>query len=196
MTDEVAYEICRVCGYIRPVGKGGRCEACGVRETAFVPFQHKASAKRRLYLEFDIHPVTVHFTTSFVITTAGVFFLSTLIPEILGIILGYKGILDLLVLLLPIFIVAGGATGLVDGKVRYRKLKTPYLYRKIILGSILFIISLIILIIHVFSNAGSDSLMVFIEALLLLLVAIIASYLGWIGSKLGCALVPRGKESP
>jgi hypothetical protein len=194
MNNETKFEICRVCGYIRHYGKGGRCEACNARETAFIPYQYRVSANRLLYLEFDIHPVTVHFTTSFTITSALLFLLSFITPDLLGIPIGYGGILDLLVLILPLFVIAGGLTGLIDGKARYRKLKTPYLIRKIILGNSLLVISIIMLISHIFSNEGAELFMVVIEAICMLAAVIIASYIGWIGSKLGCAIVPKGTE--
>ncbi|MFX0150545.1 MAG: hypothetical protein ACFFAJ_07205 [Candidatus Hodarchaeota archaeon] len=194
MSNEVKYEICRVCGYIRHIGKGGRCEACNARETAFVPYQYRVSSQRLLFLEFDIHPVTVHFTTSFTITTAVLFVLSFLTSDLLGIPIGYGGILDLLVLILPLFVIAGGLSGLIDGKTRYRKLKTPFLIRKIILGNSLLVISIIMLISHILSNEGVETFMVTIEAICMLAAVIIASYIGWIGSKLGCAIVPRGTE--
>ncbi|UCE12877.1 MAG: hypothetical protein JSV04_11875 [Candidatus Heimdallarchaeota archaeon] len=189
MAKETKYEICRVCGYVRPVGKGGRCQACGVRDTAFVPFQHKASFNRRLFLKLDVHPVAVHFTITYTAVTALLFFLLLFIDELLGVPL--QGILDLQITFLPLLIASGGITGLIDGKIRFRKIKTPYLYRKIVLGCILLVTSVILLGLHILSQGDTSFLL--IEALLISVAFILASYLGWIGAELICPIVPMGK---
>ncbi len=189
MGKETKYEICRVCGYVRPVGKGGRCPACGVRDTAFVPFQHKASLNRRLFLKLDVHPVAVHFTITYTAVSALLFFLLLFVDELLGV--RIQGILDLQITFLPLLIVSGGITGLIDGKMRFRKIKTPYLLRKIVLGCCLLATTVILLILHIISQ-GDDSFLL-IEALLILLAFILSSYLGWIGAELICPIVPMGK---
>ncbi|MFX0207408.1 MAG: hypothetical protein ACFFDT_15575 [Candidatus Hodarchaeota archaeon] len=187
MKKDTKYEICRVCGYIRPVGKGGRCPACGVRDTAFVPFQYKASFNRRIFLKLDVHPVAVHFTITYTAVTALLYFLLLFSDKLLGV--PIQGILDLQITFLPLLIASGGITGLIDGKIRFRKIKTPYLLRKIALGCILLVTSVILLILHVI-NQGAFLL---IECLLISLAFILASYLGWIGAELICPIVPMGK---
>ncbi len=189
MKKEKKYEICRVCGYVRLVGKGGRCPACGVKDTAFVPFQHKASFNRRTFLKLDVHPVAVHFTITYTAVTALLFFILLFIDELLGV--PIQGILDLQITFLPLLITSGGITGLIDGKIRFRKIKTPYLLRKIVLGCILLVISVFLLILHIISQGDASFLL--IEALLISLAFILASYLGWIGAELICPIVPMGK---
>lgn len=189
MKKELKYEICRVCGYVRPTGKGGRCPACGVRDTAFIPFRHKASFNRRIFLKLDVHPVAVHFTISYTAVTALLFFLLLFVDEVLGV--PIQGIFDLQITFLPLLIVSGGITGLIDGKIRFRKIKTPYLLRKIVLGGILLVTSVILLILHIISQGDASFLL--IEALLISLAFILASYLGWIGAELICPIVPMGK---
>jgi len=188
MSKETEYEICRVCGYVRSAGKGGRCPACGVRDTAFVPFQHKASRNRRMFLKLDVHPVAVHFTISYTAVTVLLFFLILLTDQLLGV--PIQGILDLLIAFLPLIILAGGLTGIIDGKIRFKKIQTPYLIRKIILGVILGTTSIVILVIH---NLPNDGLVVLVEGLLMIVAFGIASYLGWIGAELICPIVPIGK---
>ncbi|MFX0013000.1 MAG: hypothetical protein ACFFB2_04165 [Promethearchaeota archaeon] len=183
------YEICRVCGYVRPVGKGGRCPACGVRDTAFVPFQHKASLRRRMFLKLDVHPVAVHFTITYTAVTAFFFFFLLFSDNLLGV--PIQGILDLQITFLPLLITSGGITGLIDGKVRFRKIKTPFLLRKIVLGCTLLVTSIFLLLIHIINQ--SDTSFLLIEACLILLTFILASYLGWIGAELICPIVPIGK---
>lgn len=189
MIKEQKYEICRVCGYVRSMDKGGRCPACGVRDTAFVPFQHRASSNRRIFLKLDVHPVAVHFTITYTAVTALLFFLLLFVDELLGV--PIQGILDLQITFLPLLIASGGITGLIDGKIRFRKIKTPYLLRKIVLGCILLVTSVILFILHIISQGDASFLL--IEALLISLAFILSSYLGWIGAELICSIVPMGK---
>ncbi|MHA2245120.1 MAG: hypothetical protein ACXADY_09135 [Candidatus Hodarchaeales archaeon] len=189
MKKETKYEICRVCGYVRQIGKGGRCPACGVRDTAFVPFQHRASFNRRIFLKLDVHPVAVHFTITYTAVSALLFFLLLFVDELLGV--PIQGILDLQITFLPLLIASGGITGLIDGKIRFRKIKTPYLLRKIVLGCILLVTSVILLILHIISQGDASFLL--IEVLLISLAFVLASYLGWIGAELICPIVPMGK---
>jgi hypothetical protein len=189
MSKEKQYEICRVCGYVRIAGKGGDCPACGVRETAFVPFQHRASFNRRTFLKLDVHPVAVHFTISFTAVTALLYVLLLFSDTLLGV--PIQGIYDLQVTFLPLLIAGGGVTGLIDGKIRFKKIKTPYLLRKIVLGCILLAISVILFFLHVISQGATTFLL--IEGLLISAAFILASYLGWIGAELICPIVPMGK---
>ncbi|MHA1207090.1 MAG: rubredoxin-like domain-containing protein [Candidatus Hodarchaeales archaeon] len=195
MNTENAYVICRLCGYIEKVSEADKpCPACGAPSTAFIPYEYKASDKRRLYLKFDIHPIMTHFIVSFTITATLLFFLSFSTSEILGVPIGYGGVLELLVPLLPLLVTLGGITGMIDGKVRYRKLQTKFLIRKIIIGSVFFVVAVLLLIVHTLSNSGTDSLFVFLEATLLVASVVCATLLGLIGADLLGNIVPRGRE--
>ncbi|MHA1967301.1 MAG: hypothetical protein ACW964_05825 [Candidatus Hodarchaeales archaeon] len=188
MSSEKKYEFCRLCGYVRPVGKGGICPACGAKEKAFRPFEHKASAKRRMFLKLDVHPVAVHFTISFTAVNVLLYLISLVSPTLLGI--PIEGTRDLQTFFFPFLIIAGGLTGIIDGKVRFRKIQTPYLIRKMIIGSILFVMSLVILFIH--NIGGNDQILTLIEGIALFIAFGLASYLGWIGAELICPVVPVG----
>ena len=195
MNTENTYVICRLCGYIEKASEADKpCPACGAPSTAFVPYQYKASDKRRLYLKFDIHPVMTHFIVSFTITATLLFFLSFSTSEILGVPIGYGGVLELLIPLLPLLVALGGITGMIDGKVRYRKLQTKFLIRKIIIGSVFFVFSILLFIVHTLSNSGTESLFVFLEAILLVASVVCATLLGLIGADLLGNIVPRGRE--
>ena len=195
MNTENAYVICRLCGYIEKASEADKpCPACGAPPTAFIPYEHKASEQRRLFLKLDIHPVTVHFTVSFTITALLLFFLSLLIPDLFGVPIGYNGMLDLLVIIIPFLVIAGGATGIADAKMRYRKLQTKLIRQKIVLGSIFFIVSIFLVISHVLSNDGTESVFVLLEAILLIASGVCTSILGWFGADLVGKIVPRGRE--
>jgi hypothetical protein len=113
------------------VGKGGVCPACGARERAFLPYEHKASEQRRMFLKLDVHPVSVHFTISYIAVIALLYIISIFSSEILGI--SIEGTRDLQIIFFPLLVIGGGITGIIDGKVRFSRLSTPYLQRKIIL---------------------------------------------------------------
>ncbi|MHA2173980.1 MAG: hypothetical protein ACXABI_04085 [Candidatus Hodarchaeales archaeon] len=189
MSKEKKYEFCRLCGFVREVGKGGICPACGAPERAFLPFEHKASEKRRIFLKLDVHPVAVHFTISYTAVVALLYIISIFSTTLLGI--PIEDTRDLQILFLPLLIVGGGITGVIDGKIRFRKIDTPYLKRKIILGSILFVLSLWIFIFH--NMDTSDPLIKLLEGIFIFSSFAIASYLGWIGAEMMCAIVPVGR---
>jgi hypothetical protein len=171
------------------VGKGGVCPACGARERAFLPYEHKASEQRRMFLKLDVHPVAVHFTISYIAVIALLYIFSIFSSELVGI--SIEETKDLQIIFFPLLVIGGGITGLIDGKVRFRKLTTPYLQRKIIMGSVLFVISVLIFIVH--NLESTDGLIGLLEGLLIFSAFGIASYLGWIGAEMICPIVPVGK---
>ncbi len=189
MSDKAEYEYCRLCGYVRRVGKGGVCPACGARERAFLPYEHKASEQRRMFLKLDVHPVSVHFTISYIAVIALLYIISIFSSELVGI--SIEGTRDLQIIFFPFLVIGGGITGIIDGKIRFRKLTTPYLQRKIILGSGLFVISVLIFFVHNLST--TDGLIGLLEGLLIFSAFGIASYLGWIGAEMICPIVPVGR---
>jgi hypothetical protein len=131
----------------------------------------------------------VHFTISYTAVTALLYVLLLFNDSLLGV--AIQGIYDLQVTFLPLLIAGGGITGLIDGKIRFRKIKTPYLLRKIVLGCILLVTSVILFFLHVISQGANTFLL--IEGLLISVAFILASYLGWIGAELICPIVPMGK---
>jgi len=103
MTKDTAYQICRLCGYIREFHEGIGCPACAAPATTFIPYQHKASTTRLKFLELELHPVTVHFTVSYTISLTLLFLLQLMTPSLLGINIRNRDLLDFFVLLLTIF---------------------------------------------------------------------------------------------
>ncbi len=190
MSANSEYVICRLCGYIRKANSTGDCPACGAKPKAFVPYKQKVSTNRLRFLKLDIHPVTVHFTVGYTVSIAVLFVISQITDELFDITI--EPVLDFFVYLLPIFVLAGGITGVIDGKVRYRRLKTPYLRLKLILAVSLLPISLLLAFIHAAHN--DDLVYVAGEAFFILLSTIIVSFLGLVGSRLVAPIVPRGTE--
>ena len=137
----VNYIKCRVCGYVVREGKvGGVCPACGAPETAFEPHTLPISEARYKALRMHLHPVAVHFPQA----------LSTLLVLALALGLLVGGDLQVslystaqvlagfLVLLTP----AAIGSGLRDGKVRFKRLTTPALRKKVLLGGVFFAVAL------------------------------------------------------
>ncbi len=130
--------ICKSCGYVMEKGKvRDKCPACGVPSKMFLPHDERISPQRSKLLKLDIHPVMVHFPQAFIAT---ILFLSLAgavlhgpVEEILGATVRTLGVL------LPFAIALSFASGMFDGKIRFRKVTTPLLKRKIALGTVFFL---------------------------------------------------------
>jgi uncharacterized membrane protein len=134
------YVRCKACGYVMEEGKvGDKCPACGAPRAALVPYEYPMSARRRNLLKLQFHPVAVHFPISltvavlvFVIFTA---FLSGRAHAMLA------DTTKILVLLLPAMVIMSGIVGIIDGKIRFRKIRNSMILKKKIAGaSVLFVI--------------------------------------------------------
>lgn len=147
---------CKSCGYIMEKGKlKDKCPACGVPAKMFEPYTENISPKRKKILALDFHPVMVHFPQAFTFTIlvilAAVNFLS---GEIRSELLVTSKILSAC---LPFAVIATIFAGMVDGKVRFRKINTPALVQKIILASVFLVISIInfaVLVCYSYNTTG------------------------------------------
>jgi hypothetical protein len=131
---------CKSCGYIMEKGKlHGNCPACGVPDKMFEPYSEKIAPLRKFILSLDIHPVFVHFPQAF---TASVLLLSLLAMVARGHVREQIVCADMVLgLALPFTVLLAFCAGLLDGKIRFRRITTPLLIRKIIFGSLFFVIS-------------------------------------------------------
>jgi len=132
---------CKACGYVTKEGKiKDVCPACGVPAKMFEPYADPVSEKRRQLLGLHIHPIMVHFPQAFAITLFLLmvfsYFASIKIKWIL-----FDAII-VISFLLPCSVILAFLTGLFDGKIRFRKLTSPFLKRKIIIGLFFLIISI------------------------------------------------------
>ncbi len=172
---------CRACGYIIEEDKlKDVCPACGLPKKVFEPYKDNISRKRGLILNLHMHPITVHFPQAFVVV---------LIPFILsGIVLGQIYGQDILItarvlsLLLPFFSLLAVLTGLIDAKVRFKKLTTPALKIKILFAGIFFLLSCMIAVI-VFLYGLQINAAIAVIVLLILCVGC-QIVLGHVGAKL------------
>lgn len=132
---------CKACGYITTKDKlKDVCPACGVPAKMFEPYTHTVSLKRRRILDLHTHPVLVHFPQAFALTLCGlsflVFFIDGKAREAIF------STLLVLSLLLPLTVIFAVITGVLDGKIRFRKVTTPLLKKKIALSIIFFLAAL------------------------------------------------------
>ncbi len=180
--------VCRVCGYVMGADKvGDKCPACGVPAKAFQEYTPAMKPKRELWLSFDLHPVLVHFPVAFSIT---IFFIALVFAVSAGYLRETLGsALSVTAVILPFVVAAGAVSGILDGNVRFKKVNTPLLIRKIILGSLFFAASVAMIVLVLASSL--DNLGTWIAFLVCDAGAIAcAAFLGLIGKTLVCARTP------
>jgi rubredoxin len=132
---------CKVCGYITTEKKLGKlCPACGVPRTAFEPYKEKISEKRKFLLGLKLHPIMVHFPQAFAAVIPPFIILTFFIWPVAAFDLLIT--VKVLAIFMPLTVLAAIICGLIDGRVRFKKLSTPLLKKKIIIGSLLFIFSI------------------------------------------------------
>ncbi len=195
MTESTGYYVCRLCGYIHKGMENPKiCPACGAPATSFVPYKMGAEKNRVKFLNFDIHPILTHFTVSLSVLLVVTLIINYINPIMGGINFGYGGVLDFITIILPFAAVLTGIAGVIDGKLRYTKLKTPYLRQKIILAIMLGFVTIIVLVFHLTSQDGHFMVLFVFESIFAFISVGLALFLGMIGAKLNCNIVPRGRE--
>jgi hypothetical protein len=134
------YVICKSCGYVMEKGKlKDSCPACGVPAKMFEPYVERLSPRRKLLLSLDLHPIVVHFTQAFAVTLPLLCLFSLFVTGVVrATVLSAVRVLSCL---LPLAVAAAVPAGMLDGKVRFRKVTTGILVRKIMLGSLFFLLS-------------------------------------------------------
>ena len=131
---------CKPCGYVMRKDKLGRvCPACGAKAAAFEPYKDRVSARRRMILNLDLHPILVHAPQTFAALLPGLVAVAMLFPAFypaeLGAVIGFSA------LILPPGVAGAIASGLVDGRVKFKRLSTPLVVQKIAAGTCLLIVS-------------------------------------------------------
>lgn len=132
--------ICKACGLVIEEGRlGDVCPACGVPRNAFQPYKETVSDRRLRILNLHLHPIMVHFPQAFTGIIPVLLILSVFFYQ------AYDEFLStarVLAFFLPLTVLASIASGMIDGRVRFKKLTTPYLVKKILLGTALLAITL------------------------------------------------------
>jgi ribosomal protein L37E len=179
---------CKACGFITDrKNVKDVCPACGVPAKMFEPYTHPVSLKRRRLLDLHTHPVGVHFPQAFALTLLFLSLLAYFVPKAILPALGTT--MQVLSILLPFSVVGAIATGLLDGKLRFRKVTTPLLRKKIFLSLIFFAIAVLLAVLAI-----SGQHLIFPSQLLYTALAAVISLcgvlLGLIGGKLLDAKFP------
>jgi len=182
------YIICKACGYIMAKSHfAGRCPACGIPgEALFEPYTKTISPMRRFLLDQHIHPIAVHFPQVLILITLFLPLLALVTSDPLREQL--QIVARLAIFVLPLTIFGGIATGLFDGKLRFKRVTTPLLIRKIIVSVILQILSLIIL--GVYLNNGFSGNAVWIIVGLSAAGTACSVFLGRTGSSMFSSFLP------
>jgi uncharacterized membrane protein len=180
---------CRVCGYImRESDLKDRCPACGAPRTAFEAYIDPMGAHRRNILRLHLHPIAVHFPTTFSVA-AFVFSVAYLIfrGEIRDLLLSTT---QIVAFFLPILVIATFVLGWTDGLLRFRKIgNSQILKTKIVYASLLLAVSIalaIVVWVGKFDSAAYTAASIVLGA-----GAVIFSYLlGLLGMSISAAAFP------
>ncbi len=131
---------CKACGFIAEEGTfGDVCPACGVPRKMFEPYTDPISLNRRRILDLDIHPIVVHFPISFAVSAFAVSLFHVIFPEMLDALV--TNVLLAVIGVLPLTVIAAFLSGRLDGKTRFRRVKSPLLKKKTAVGIVFFLLS-------------------------------------------------------
>jgi phage FluMu protein Com len=185
---------CKACGYVMAKASlSDVCPACGVKKEMFEPWEDKVGHARRFWLELHVHPIIVHLPNSFapiLLILAAVY---PFVPAAYQVPFLWP-VVQLLSWIFPVVVLGGFLSGLVDGKVRYRKVTTPLLFRKILFGSLFIVASVVMAVLVSVANFGPGSTAVYAGYLVASLVSMAAaSVLGKWGASLFNAAMPGDK---
>jgi uncharacterized protein (DUF983 family) len=182
---------CKVCGYIIEKGKlRDLCPACGVASKAFEPYVDSMDQRRSAKLGLHLHPICVHFPESFVIIILGLTiavgyiapFSTNMKPQVIG-------TLQILGLLLPFTVLISFLAGLYDGKLRFKRISTPLLKAKMMVGGLFFALSIVIGIVS--QTMLEDNVGILVVFFCSLVCVGFSGFLGRAGASMLCAKIPK-----
>jgi hypothetical protein len=179
---------CKACGYVTKEGNvKDVCPACGVPAKMFEPYTDPVSEKRRMILGLRIHPIMVHYPQAFAVTLFLLAVLSYVTPPAIKEALFVS--IQVISFFLPYCIILSLLTGLFDGKIRFRKLTTPFLKKKIIIGLLFLNISIALVFVAFSEGFPASPLREYFTLLTIIAVACSVG-LGLIGDHLMEAKFP------
>lgn len=119
---------------------GDVCPACGLPRKVFEPYRERVSQNRLLLLNFDLHPIVIHLSQSFVIAIPVLVILKHFFSDFQTEVI--HNVLLFSIFLFPFTIVGAIVTGIIDGLTRFKTLRTPLLRVKIIFSIIILVLSI------------------------------------------------------
>lgn len=174
------YIRCRACGYVMDEAHlKDSCPACGLPKTVFEPYTKKIAPRRKFLLDQHFHPIAVHFPQVFLLLAAFMPLLSLVAAEPVR--AEFLAIAKWSVLVLPFTVLVGFLTGLFDGQLRFKKVKTPLLLNKMIAGIIFQVLSIIAFVLYVLNGFDGSLWAIVILNLICIPLSI---YLGRAGSSM------------
>ena len=178
---------CKPCGYIMEKDQlGDECPACGVSSKVFEPYKDRVSEKRRKMLDLDLHPIAVHFPQTIAVFIMQFVLLNIFFPNFKSV--EVSSFVVFLSVLLPLSVIGAFVSGIYDGKLRFKKLGTIALKRKIVFGSIMIVSSTIVALCAGFlAYSFTVKICILVGTIVTLGVAV---YLAVIGKKLMYAEMP------
>jgi len=115
------------------------CPACGMPAKAFEPYRERVALNRLFVLSLDMHPIAIHLSQTFVILIPLMIFSIMLFPDFNSDI--FTSVLQFSIYVFPLTLIAAIITGVIDGLFRFKTLTPPILRLKIILSSIIIVLS-------------------------------------------------------
>ncbi|MEZ5198881.1 MAG: hypothetical protein R2764_21640 [Bacteroidales bacterium] len=178
---------CRPCGYVMRADKlGDVCPACGLPRKVFEPYRERVSEKRLWLLNFDFHPIAIHFSQAFVGAIPLLFLFTALFPNFYAEELTIVN--KVMIITLPLTMFVAFITGMMDGYTRFKTFNTPMLVRKIVLSGIITLLSGIASFLLITGGLTSSNKLIIIFLILGCLVC--AVVLGLMGKKLLNIILP------
>jgi len=135
----------------------------------------------------NLHPMVIHFPVAFTASTFALSLFSLFFPRFLA---GLAtNLLVVMTAVLPLTVLAGWAAGMFDGRIRFRRVTTPLLVRKMAMGGSVFLETLAAAVLMF--AFGLDPVWVRIVIAVLLGISLGAvAVLAKIGASLLCAKSP------
>ncbi len=133
---------CKPCGYVmKESDLKDVCPACGMPRNAFEPYRERVSAYRKLILGFDIHPIAIHLSQTFVALIPILIILQVILPDLFSDTL--VAVTNFSIYILPFTLILSAISGAMDGYTRFKTLKSPLLKIKIIYSIIILVLSFV-----------------------------------------------------
>ncbi len=174
---------CKACGYVMQADKlKDVCPACGMSYKVFEPYRERVALNRLFVLNLDLHPITIHLSQSLVILIPALIIFTNLFPSFHSRLLA--DVLRFSVYAFPLTLISALLTGLLDGLYRFKSLRPPFLQLKIIFGSSIIVLSVIMFFVK---NAGNNGILPLALSLGCLYFAF---RLGLLGKKLMNVILP------
>jgi len=181
------YIRCKVCGYIMDASHlKDLCPACGLPKTVFEAYTKKISPKRKFLLDQHLHPIAIHFPQVFILLVVLMPLLSLMVDDPLR--TEFLVVAKLSILVLPFTVFGGFVTGLLDGQLRFKKVTTPLLVNKMIVGIIFQILSIAIFGLYLLNGFAGNNIAIIVG--LGVVSTGCAIYLGRVGSTMFDSILP------